>query len=226
MRPVAARLLTAVLMIVMILCSAFLCPRNAFSYTAEQKRAAKAWLSSHGYPPTEDGAWQAYSDWLDGQWWDEFGSPEEYFNGEDEEDGDEEEEDRPTAATQQADPDQQNTGDAQGNGGQRSDAETLTGVMSGENGEEESTEETETETTEEETETTEITAEEELPLVPVEESSEEEPTAATQADIMDLVDATEEKDSDRVKENLPFAIGGLAVVALLLGLVIYFDRRK
>ena len=222
MRPLAARILTAVLMIVMILCSAFLCPRNAFSYTAEQKRAAKAWLSSHGYPPTEDGAWQAYSDWLDGQWWDEFGSPEEYFNGEDEEDGDEEEEDRPKAATQKADPDQQNTGAGQGTGGKRSDAETLTDLMSGEN-EEESTEETETETTEEEMEST---AEEELPVVSVEESSEEAPTAATQADIMDLVDATEEKDSDRVKENLPFAIGGLAVVALLLGLVIYFDRRK
>ena len=225
MCPAMGRFLTAVLMIVLILCSAFLCPRDAFSYTQEQKRAAKAWLSSHGYPPTEDGAWQAYSDWLDGKWWDEFGSPAEYFG--DDEEG-EEDEDGPTAATQKPDPDQENSG--QNGSRRRSDAETLTDVMSGENGSAEETAETETETeTESETETTEeeteSTAEEESSAVQSGESVGE-PTEATQADIMDLVDATTEKDTDRAKKNLPFAVAGLALVAALLGLVIYFDHRK
>ena len=222
MRPVKGRFLTAVLMIVLILCSAFLCPRNAFSYTQEQKRAAKAWLSSHGYPPTEDGAWQAYSDWLDGKWWDEFGSPAEYFG--DDEEG-EEDEDGPTAATQKPDPDQANSG--QNGSRRRSDAETLADVMSGENGSAEETAETETET-ESETETTEeaeSTVEEESSAVQSGESVGE-PTEATQADIMDMVDAATEKDSDRAKKNLPFAVAGLALVAALLGLVIYHDHRK
>ena len=36
-------------------------------YTPEQKQAAKAWLSAHGYPPTRAGAAQAYQDFLDGK---------------------------------------------------------------------------------------------------------------------------------------------------------------
>ena len=211
------RFLVAVFMIILIFCSIFLCPRDAFSYTAEQKRAAKAWLSSHGYPPTEDGAWQAYSDWLDGKWWDEFGSPAEYFG--DDEEG-EEDEDRPTAATQKPDPDQASSG--QNGSRQRSDAETLAEVMSGENGSAEETAESETETTEEETDST---AEEESSAV-LSGESVGEPTEATQADIKDMEDAAAEKDSDRTKKNLPFAAAGLALVAALLGLVIYFDRRR
>ena len=240
MRPVIGRFLTVVLIAVLVLCSAFLCPRDAFSYTAAQKRAAKAWLSSHGYPPTEDGAWQAYSDWLDGKYWDEFGSPAEYF-GYDDDDDDEEDEDKPTAATQKPDPDQENGGTSGANGSRpRSDAETLADVMSGENGSAEETDESETETeaeteteteteTESETETTEeeteSTAEEEIGAVPSGESVEE-PTEATQADIMDMVDATTEKDTDRAKKNLPFAVAGLALVAALLGLVICHDHKK
>lgn len=36
-------------------------------YTPEQKAAAKAWLSSHGYAPTYGGAAQAYQDYLNGK---------------------------------------------------------------------------------------------------------------------------------------------------------------
>ena len=78
-------------------------PIQASAYTQEQKQAAKAWLSSHGYPATEDGAWQAYSDWLDGKWWDEFGSPDEYFGADDADDEEEEEGEAIIPATQKAD---------------------------------------------------------------------------------------------------------------------------
>ena len=87
------------------LLAVILCPVKVQAYTDAEKRQAKAWLSSHGYPPTEDGAWQAYSDWLDGKWWDEFGSPDEYFGvgeGDDDEDGDEDDGKKPTAATQKS----------------------------------------------------------------------------------------------------------------------------
>lgn len=36
-------------------------------YTEEQKNAAKAWLSAHGYAPTRAGAAQAYADYLAGK---------------------------------------------------------------------------------------------------------------------------------------------------------------
>ena len=36
-------------------------------YTEEQKNAAKAWLSAHGYPPTRAGAAMAYQDYLNGK---------------------------------------------------------------------------------------------------------------------------------------------------------------
>lgn len=36
-------------------------------YTEEQKAAAKAWLSAHGYAPTRVGAYQAYADYLNGK---------------------------------------------------------------------------------------------------------------------------------------------------------------
>lgn len=36
-------------------------------YTEEQKQQAKAWLSAHGYAPTQAGASQAYQDYLNGK---------------------------------------------------------------------------------------------------------------------------------------------------------------
>ena len=36
-------------------------------YSEEEKAAAKAWLSAHGYPPTRAGAQQAYEDYLNGK---------------------------------------------------------------------------------------------------------------------------------------------------------------
>ncbi len=40
---------------------------DSSGYTEEQKAAAKAWLSAHGYPPTRAGAAQAYADYLAGK---------------------------------------------------------------------------------------------------------------------------------------------------------------
>lgn len=40
---------------------------TTYAYTEEEKAAAKAWLSQNGYPPTMDGAQQAYQDYLDGK---------------------------------------------------------------------------------------------------------------------------------------------------------------
>ena len=40
---------------------------DSSGYTQEQKDAAKAWLSAHGYAPTRAGAAQAYQDFLDGK---------------------------------------------------------------------------------------------------------------------------------------------------------------
>ena len=39
----------------------------SYAYTEEEKAAAKAWLSSNGYPPTMAGAEQAYQDYLNGK---------------------------------------------------------------------------------------------------------------------------------------------------------------
>ncbi len=57
-------------------------------YSEEDIAAAKAWLSAHGYPPTRAGAEQAYQDYLDGKFDDEFDDGpeiEEYEFEEDEE---------------------------------------------------------------------------------------------------------------------------------------------
>lgn len=40
---------------------------HAEEYSEEEKAAAKAWLSSHGYSPTREGAAQAYQDYLNGK---------------------------------------------------------------------------------------------------------------------------------------------------------------
>lgn len=40
---------------------------TAYAYTEEEKAAVKAWLIEHGYPPTMDGAEQAYQDYLNGK---------------------------------------------------------------------------------------------------------------------------------------------------------------
>lgn len=37
------------------------------AYTEKQKKQVKAWLSAHGYPPTMEGAYQAYQDYLSGK---------------------------------------------------------------------------------------------------------------------------------------------------------------
>ncbi len=37
------------------------------AYTEEQKQQVKEWLSAHGYPPTMEGAYQAYSDYQSGK---------------------------------------------------------------------------------------------------------------------------------------------------------------
>lgn len=37
------------------------------AYTDEQKQSAKAWLSSHGYSPTKEGAYSALSDYREGR---------------------------------------------------------------------------------------------------------------------------------------------------------------
>ena len=41
---------------------------NDSGYSEEDKAAAKAWLSAHGYAPTMAGAMQAYQDYMDGKW--------------------------------------------------------------------------------------------------------------------------------------------------------------
>ena len=61
---------------------------SAEGYSEEDIAAAKAWLSAHGYPPTRAGAEQAYQDYLDGKFDDEFDDGpeiEEYEFEEDEE---------------------------------------------------------------------------------------------------------------------------------------------
>lgn len=45
----------------------------AHAYTDEEKAAAKAWLSAHGYSPDAGGANQAYQDYLDGKFDEELG---------------------------------------------------------------------------------------------------------------------------------------------------------
>lgn len=42
-------------------------PITVNAYTEKQKKQVKAWLSAHGYPPTMEGAYQAYQDYLSGK---------------------------------------------------------------------------------------------------------------------------------------------------------------
>ena len=248
-RPASSGLLRKILVFAAVITAAFissfLAPASAHAYTREQKEAAKAWLSSHGYPPTEDGAWQAYSDWLDGKWWDEFGSPDEYY-GRGDDDGEEEEE-SPTAATQKSETEDQDRGKG---------AETLVDVMhdddgegrddsgNGENGGNGEDAGTDSETPDAETTSEERSAEESSEKVQSSEdpaasqnagpeagtaesaSEETEPTAATQADINDMVEAVSDSDTDRGERTLPFAIGGMSLVALLLVGFVIWDRRR
>ena len=176
----------------------------AHAYTQEQKNQAKAWLSAHGYPPTEDGAWQAYSDWLDGQWWDEFGSPAEYFGWDEEEDEDEDDgdEEEPTAATQKSQRD-----DAEG---QKSDAETLVDMMKEESSVVESS-----------------PAETEPPTsAAMETTVVEEPTAATQANLEELLEHSEEMNEQKERNAVPFAFAGIGAVAVLLVIAIVLEKKK
>lgn len=46
---------------------------TSHAYTEEEKAAAKAWLSAHGYSPDAGGASQAYQDYLDGKFDEELG---------------------------------------------------------------------------------------------------------------------------------------------------------
>ena len=46
---------------------------TSYAYTEEEKAAAKAWLSAHGYSPDAGGASQAYQDYLDGKFDEELG---------------------------------------------------------------------------------------------------------------------------------------------------------
>lgn len=54
------------ILLVSVLCGV-LTSTNATAYTDAQKKQAKAWLSSHGYPPTRAGAYQAVSDYRSGK---------------------------------------------------------------------------------------------------------------------------------------------------------------
>lgn len=202
MRKIMMRIAAAALCLFLAL-GLILHPVTAQAYTEEQKRQAKAWLSAHGYPPTEDGAWAAYDDWLNGQWWDEFGSPDEYFGvGEgDDEDEEDDEEEQPTAATQRS----------QGEGGSWSDAETLVDLMAESTAAESSAVETSPAV---ETEST------------VETAAEESPTAATQADMESIFDAVEENTQKDEKRTIPFVLGGIGAVALLLVMALVLEHRK
>lgn len=55
-----------ILVLLMILVPGALLTVRA-DYTPEEKAAAKAWLSAHGYAPTYGGAAQAYQDYLNGK---------------------------------------------------------------------------------------------------------------------------------------------------------------
>lgn len=76
------KLFIAFMLFIIIGMTAFCADGNRMTvhaYTEEEKNAAKAWLSANGYPPTMEGAQQAYQDYLDGK----FGPPEEIAPSED-----------------------------------------------------------------------------------------------------------------------------------------------
>ena len=62
-------------------------------YSEEEKEAAKAWLSAHGYPPTRAGAEAAYQDYLNGKFDDDPEVQQYMGGGDDDDDEDEDDED-------------------------------------------------------------------------------------------------------------------------------------
>lgn len=71
------RRIAFLIIIIILLSTSTVCLYNTVSYadeygeeteyTEEEKEQAKAWLSAHGYPPTRDGAYAAYADFLAGK---------------------------------------------------------------------------------------------------------------------------------------------------------------
>jgi hypothetical protein len=59
-------------------------------YSEEEKEAAKAWLSAHGYPPTRAGAEAAYQDYLNGKF-DDDPEVQQYMGGGDDDDDEDDE---------------------------------------------------------------------------------------------------------------------------------------
>ncbi len=66
MRHIKKFYIIAALLISTLTFQASVLPAQA--YTEEEKQMVKNWLSSHGYSPTMDGAYQAYQDYLDGKY--------------------------------------------------------------------------------------------------------------------------------------------------------------
>lgn len=193
------------------------CPFSAKAYTEEEKKAAKSWLSAHGYPPTEDGAWEAYSDWLDGMWWDEFGSPDEYFGVGEGDDEDEDDEEKPTAATQRS----------QGEG---ADADAGAGMLIGALAETDTAESeglAADESTESYTEeSTEETAREQEAAAVIETTVEESPTAATQGALDIIYEQIDENNAEKEQKAVPFALAGIGAVGVLLAGALILEKRK
>ena len=72
-------------------------------YSEEEKEAAKAWLSAHGYPPTRAGAEAAYQDYLNGKF-DDDPEVQQYMGGgddEDDEDGEDSTEQKTEISTEE-----------------------------------------------------------------------------------------------------------------------------
>lgn len=70
MKPIYNKLKKCVLILMMMLCMAFVTQQTAvpvYAYTQEEKDAAKAWLSANGYSPDAAGAYAAYADYMNGK---------------------------------------------------------------------------------------------------------------------------------------------------------------
>ena len=189
-------------------------PIQASAYTQEQKQAAKAWLSSHGYPATEDGAWQAYSDWLDGKWWDEFGSPDEYFGADDADDEEEEEGEAIMPATQKADEEytvrNKEEEEKEASGLNESEVSTEAVAESAEN------KEPAAESSNTATEPTSIA-----------NTEQEEVGASVQkSNIQEMVDSVSENNESRTKTNFPLiAIEVIAAVGIIIAIMLSHRKR-
>ncbi|MBP3852250.1 MAG: hypothetical protein J6D36_06880 [Erysipelotrichaceae bacterium] len=188
-------------------------PIQASAYTQEQKQAAKAWLSSHGYPATEDGAWQAYSDWLDGKWWDEFGSPDEYFGADDADDEEEEEGEAIIPATQKAD--EENVANS------KEEKQETSALRASEASTEKTSESAENKETEAESavSTTEPTS--------IANTEQEEVGASVQkSNIQEIVNSVSENSESRTKTNFPFiAIEVIAAVGIIIAIMLSHRKR-